>query len=124
MHSQTWETPEAAFCGWKEIRHTHFAQHVTSPSIESFSPELCNLKDNSIHAKRNAEGIETHAPEKAIRFLLKNDEKKCIPKLSRTHFINRNSHLQPWVIQYQKETQLLQTSDTTRREKFAPAGIS
>lgn len=65
--------------GEKKIHHTHFAQHVTSTSIEIFSPELCNLDDNSIHAKRNAEGIETHAPEKAIRFLLKNDEKETHP---------------------------------------------
>lgn len=44
---------------------------MTFTSIEIFSPKLCNLYDNSIHAKRNAEGIETCAPEKAIQFLLK-----------------------------------------------------
>lgn len=44
---------------------------MTFTSIEIFSPELCNLDDNSIHAMRNAEGIETRAPEKAIQLLLK-----------------------------------------------------
>lgn len=69
-------------------------------------------------------GLRPMLQKKQFGFFWKTMKKKRIPKLSRTHFINRNSHLQPWVIRYQKETQLLQISDTTRREKFAPAGIS
>ena len=65
--------------------------------------------------------MENCAPEKQFNISFENNEKKYIPKLSRTHFVNRNSRIQPWMSRYHKATNILHRSDMTRSSLFACA---
>lgn len=72
--------------------------------------------------QKNAEGIENCAPEKQFSVSFENNEKKFVPQLSRTRFINRNRHLQSWVIRYQKETTTTKSykDRTSQRDNNVP----